>query len=338
MDYTSLAESLVVWLREYARPAQMTGCVVGLSGGIDSAVSAALAVRAVGVENVLGVWLPCHSQPEDAVFARLTAEFLGLEPLTVELSVTYDTLLAALPPGHVLGALAQGEVLGAPARGKVLGAPAQGKVLAALPPGHVLGAPARGNVLGARTQGNVLAALPQGKVLGAPAPGEVLGAPAPGKVLGAPAQDNDMARANLKPRLRMATLYYLAQSRNALVLGTGNRAEMMVGYFTKYGDGGVDLEPLGELYKHEVRQLARVLGVPEPLITRPPTAGLWPGQTDEGELGITYDELDAILAALEAGREPDALPAAVARVRRMAAASAHKRAMPPAFPVERVGD
>jgi NAD+ synthase len=248
MDYTSLAESLVVWLREYARQAQMTGFVVGLSGGIDSAVSAALAVRAVGVENVLGVLLPCHSQPEDAAFARLTAESLGLEHLTVELSATYDTLLAALPPGHV------------------------------------------------------------------------------------------MARANLKPRLRMATLYYLAQSRNALVLGTGNKAEMMVGYFTKYGDGGVDLEPLGELYKHEVRQLARVLDVPEPLITRPPSAGLWPGQTDEGELGITYDELDAILAALEAGREPRASPAAVARVKRMVAASAHKRAMPPAFPLERAGD
>lgn len=264
MDYTSLTESLVVWLREYARQAQMTGFVVGLSGGIDSAVSASLAVRAVGVENVLGVWLPCHSQPEDAAFARLTAESLGLEHLTVELSATYDTLLAALPPGHVLGAPVQGNVLCVPAQ--------------------------------------------------------------------------DMPRANLKPRLRMATLYYLAQSRNALVLGTGNRAEMMIGYFTKYGDGGVDLEPLGELYKHEVRQLARVLGVPEPLITRPPTAGLWPGQTDEGELGITYDELDAILAALEAGREPAAPPAVVARVRRMVAASVHKRAMPPAFLVERAGD
>jgi len=264
MDYEVLAESLVVWLREYARQAQATGFVVGLSGGIDSATSAALAVRAVGVESVLGVWLPCHSQPEDVAFARLAAESLGLEPLTVELSATYDTLLAALPLG---------EVLGVPAQDNVLGAPAQ-----------------------------------------------------------------DMARANLKPRLRMATLYYLAQARNALVLGTGNRAEMMVGYFTKYGDGGVDLEPLGELYKHEVRQLARVLDVPEPLITRPPTAGLWPGQTDEGELGITYDELDAILAALEAGREPVAPPAVVARVRRMVAASAHKRALPPVFPVERAGD
>ena len=266
MDYEVLVESLVVWLQEYARQAQATGFVVGLSGGIDSATSAALAVRAVGVENVLGVLLPCHSQPEDAAFASLAAESLGLEPLTVELSDAYDTLLTALPPGEVLS-------------------------------GHA--------------QGNVLGALPQA---------------------------HDMARANLKPRLRMATLYYLAQSRNALVLGTGNRAEMMVGYFTKYGDGGVDLEPLGELYKHEVRQLARVLDVPEPLITRPPTAGLWPGQTDEGELGITYDELDAILAALEAGREPQAPPTAVARVRRMVAASAHKRAMPPAFPVERAGD
>ena len=110
---------------------------------------------------------------------------------------------------------------------------------------------------------------------------------------------------------------------------------MMVGYFTKYGDGGVDIEPLGELYKREVRALARVLGVPEPVITRPPTAGLWPGQTDEGELGITYDELDAILAAMAVGCEPDAPAATVVRVQRMVAASAHKRVLPPIFPVKR---
>ena len=133
----------------------------------------------------------------------------------------------------------------------------------------------------------------------------------------------------------MTTLYYIAQSRACLVAGTGNRSEMMVGYFTKHGDGGVDLEPLGELYKREVRALARVLDVPEPIITRPPTAGLWPGQTDEGELGITYDELDAILAALDTGIAMSSPASTVARVQRMIAASAHKRAVPPAFAVDR---
>jgi NAD+ synthase len=144
-----------------------------------------------------------------------------------------------------------------------------------------------------------------------------------------------MALANLKPRLRMTALYYLAQSHNYLVAGTGNLSEIMVGYFTKYGDGGVDFEPLGELYKHEVRALARALGLPESIITRPPTAGLWPGQTDEAELGITYDELDAILAALARGYDSGAPEETVARVWRMVEASAHKRATPPTFPVDR---
>ncbi len=103
---------------------------------------------------------------------------------------------------------------------------------------------------------------------------------------------------------------------------------MMVGYFTKYGDGGVDLEPLGELYKHEVRGLARALGVPEPLVTRPPTAGLWPGQTDEGELGITYDELDAILLAMARGEPSPASPETTSDAAD-GTSSAHKRAAPP---------
>jgi NAD+ synthase len=109
----------------------------------------------------------------------------------------------------------------------------------------------------------------------------------------------------------------------------------MVGYFTKFGDGGVDLEPLGELYKSEVRGLARALGVPQPIIDRAPSPGLWPGQTDEGEMGITYAEIDAILAAWQAGEAPDLPADRIAKVEGMVARSAHKRAMPPSFPVER---
>ena len=144
-----------------------------------------------------------------------------------------------------------------------------------------------------------------------------------------------MARANLKPRLRMSTLYYLAQARGYLVAGTGNRPELMVGFFTKYGDGGVDLEPLGELYKHEVRELARALGVPQQIVERTPSPGLWPGQTDEGEMGITYAEIDAILAAWDTDREPDLPAGSIAMVKGMVARSAHKRALPPRFHVTR---
>lgn len=245
IDYVELAGEIAAWMQNYVQQAGLTGYVVGLSGGIDSAVTAALALRAVGPANVLGVIMPIHSLPEDAAYAESLAAALGLEALTVDLTPTFDRLVAELPPG------------------------------------------------------------------------------------------TPMALANVKPRLRMATLYYLAQSRGALVAGTGNRPEMMVGYFTKYGDGGVDLEPLGALYKHEIRALARVLGVPTPIIERPPSAGLWPGQTDEAELGITYAELDAILAAWEAGEEPDAPAETLARVKRMVAATAHKRTPPPLFEIRR---
>jgi NAD+ synthase len=144
---------------------------------------------------------------------------------------------------------------------------------------------------------------------------------------------SDMARANLKPRLRMAALYALAQSRGYLVAGTGNKSELEAGYFTKYGDGGVDVEPLGALYKWQVRELARVLDVPQPIIDRPPSAGLWVGQTDEDEMGITYDDLDATLTSLESGLVDDIDPTLLDKVQRMKARSAHKRGIPPVCPV-----
>jgi NAD+ synthase len=129
----------------------------------------------------------------------------------------------------------------------------------------------------------------------------------------------------------MITLYYLAQSRHYLVLGSGNRTELQVGYFTKYGDGGADLLPLGTVSKTRVWELARELGVPPPVVERPPTAGLWPGQTDEGEMGITYRELDRVLAAIETGDTRDVDPATLEKVEGMIARSAHKRALPPIF-------
>lgn len=140
-----------------------------------------------------------------------------------------------------------------------------------------------------------------------------------------------MAYANIKPRLRMISLYSLAQSHNYLVAGTGNKSELMVGYFTKWGDGGVDLEPMGDLYKSQVRLLAQTLGVPQAVIDRPPTAGLWAGQTDEGEMGMTYDELDSVLAAVEKGHPEEVDPDLLERVQHMIRATAHKRSMPPIY-------
>jgi NAD+ synthase len=135
--------------------------------------------------------------------------------------------------------------------------------------------------------------------------------------------------ANVKPRLRMASLYFIANSLNYLVVGTGNRSELTLGYFTKYGDGGVDLLPIGGLLKSEVRELGRELGVPDVVIEKPPTAGLWVGQTDEEEMGFSYDTLEAYLQ-----NRASAVTAEVAeRIELLKRISDHKRALPPVGPV-----
>jgi len=104
-----------------------------------------------------------------------------------------------------------------------------------------------------------------------------------------------LANGNLKARVRMMLLYYHSNSMNRLVMGTGNKKELLVGYFTKYGDGGVDILPIGDLYKTHVKEIAAYIDVPKNIIEKAPTAGLWTGQTDEEELGIKYELLDKIL-------------------------------------------
>ena len=153
------------------------------------------------------------------------------------------------------------------------------------------------------------------------------------------AADNRMATGNVYVRTRAVLNYFVANAENRVVLGTGNRAEAMTGYFTKYGDQAVDCNPIGNLYKQQVRQLAAHIGVDHDLVMQTPTAGMWTGQTDEAELGLDYDQLDAILALSVDGplstaatvRALDGISrAAVERVEALVAESRHKRSMPPA--------
>jgi NAD+ synthase len=135
---------------------------------------------------------------------------------------------------------------------------------------------------------------------------------------------------NLKARIRMSLLYTKANELNGVVLGTGNKTELSIGYFTKYGDGGVDLLPIGNLYKTQVRELAKELKIPQEIIDRPPTAGLWDGQTDEGEVGITYEVLDQILEAIEKKKSLTKFKNDdIKKVKMMIKNSRHKRQLPP---------
>lgn len=239
----TLISRLVAWLQEQAAVAGARGAVVGVSGGVDSAVVLGLCARAFPA-STLGLILPCASLAEDIEHARAVAATFGVPTLQVDLQPAYTALLQAM--------------------------------------------------------GEEIEAMPDD---------------ATGRLI----------RANLKPRLRMAVCYYHAARRGYLVVGTGNQSELTVGYFTKYGDGGVDLLPLGALVKAEVQAIARALGVPAAISTKPPSAGLWAGQTDEEELGFTYAELDRYIRT---GSGPTEV---VEQIRRREAASAHKRNPPPIF-------
>jgi NAD+ synthase len=248
----SRAEKIASWLKERAAAAGAEGYVFGLSGGIDSAVVARLCQMATP-DRVLGVLLPCYSQPQDELDAMLVAEAFKIPTAKVDLSKTFDTLTQTLD--------------------------------------------------------------------------EALKVQHPKLAVDVVDIKQRLPRANIKPRLRMTSLYYVANALNYVVAGTGNRSEITLGYYTKYGDGGVDVLPIGALLKSEVRALAREIGVPEPVITKPPTAGLWPGQTDEAEMGFTYEMLEDYLNGKD-------VPVDVAkRIERLRAVSDHKRALPPIAPI-----
>lgn len=150
-------------------------------------------------------------------------------------------------------------------------------------------------------------------------------------------KDMDKIRkGNIMARVRMVALYHQAAKYKALVLGTSNKTELLLGYFTKYGDGGVDLEPLGDRYKIQVRQLAKDLGVPDRIIKKTPTAGFWPGQTDEEELGFTYQEVDRLLyRMIEEKKSDEELIESgfkkefIEKVKDKIKNTEHKRRMPP---------
>lgn len=146
-----------------------------------------------------------------------------------------------------------------------------------------------------------------------------------------------LANANLKARIRMMILYYHANSMNRLVVGTGNLSELLIGYFTKYGDGGVDILPLGDLYKTDVKKIAAHLQLTEKIMIKAPTAGLWSGQTDEEELGIKYHLLDEILYLINheklkydvIAEKLGITKEEVLRIKKMIKSAEHKTSSPP---------
>jgi NAD+ synthase len=241
------AEHIIVrFLKDYLASSGRKSYILGLSGGIDSAVAAALAVRAVGADNVHPIVLPEDAtEQEHLEDAALVAKTLGLRTQSFSIQPMVNAFQATMPKA-------------------------------------------------------------------------------------------DRAQlANAKARFRMILLHAEAFRRQGIVLGTGNKSELLTGYFSKFGDGGVDLQPIGDLYKTQVRDVAKHLGLPERVISKPPTAGLWAGQTDEEELGIDYDRLDRILLGLEIKLAPETIAQVVGvgvdevrRIDGLRLRSQHKRRLP----------
>lgn len=221
---------IVEWIRKEVKKAGAKGVVVGMSGGMDSSVTAVLCKLAFPEES-LGLIMPCLSGPKDLEHAALVAKKFKIKTKVIELTPVYEKMIEGL-------------------------------------------------------------------------------------------DGNGIAAANLKARLRMAVLYYFANKLRCLVAGTGNRSELSVGYFTKYGDGGCDILPIGGLLKTQVKKLAKRLGMPEEIIQKAPSAGLWRGQTDESELGVTYEQLDGFLSTGKGSAKIKR------RIKELIRKSEHKRRLP----------
>jgi NAD+ synthase len=254
IDIALECERVAEFIREQLRNAGLSRLVIGLSGGVDSAVACALGVKAVGAENVTAVMLPYRNSAQASYDDALAvANHLGVEHCKVEITPMVDAYFTTYEPDA---------------------------------------APLR--------------------------------------------------RGNRMARERMCVLYDLSAKHGALVVGTGNKSELWVGYVTQYGDGACAFEPIGHLYKTEVWEIARYLGLPKAVIEKAPTADLWSGQTDESEMGIGYLRLDEILWRLiDHGMTrdqviADGIPAAdVDIVLGMIARSAFKRALPPQMEILR---
>jgi len=244
-------ENVVEFVRDQVDRAGADGAVIGLSGGVDSSLTATLATEALGPENVYGLVLPgTVSRDDNMSDAERMATRLDIPHDVIEIEPIVEQFLEAYPE----------------------------------------------------------------------------------------ARGDKVAVGNARARVRAVLNYLVSNHEDRIVLGTGNRSEALAGYFTKYGDQAVDCNPIGNLYKTQVRQLAEEVGVPEDIVAKPPTAGLWEDQTDEDEMGVTYETLDAVLALHVDGplsraatrRLVDADEDTIDRVLELYEGSAHKRSMPPA--------